>query len=249
MNRSKLIDVVILTVLLIGVSTFPVGYFIKDPFWYYTVEALLMLAVLIFLKFYEGRNPEIVPYKRRFNLTNFLLLLPSFLIVGSNLYYALFLREPVYNTFGFYSIPQAIFIILNVLVEEIIFRKHLLGNLNQYKPIVRILISAGIFALCHLTGFFSTFNPASLITVAYAFGLGMVLGLLYVYTHSLYTCIALHALFNLINDFLFEGLFGVSNFMWYILINLFVAIIVGIYLLVIYLVKLKKIYEYYNNVN
>ena len=240
MNRARIIDSAILTILLIGVATFPVNYLVHDLFWYYFIEALLMLAVLLFILFFEVRHPETNPPKKRFNLSNLLWLLPSVLVAFSNFFYALILKEPINSTFGLYSIPHVAFIVLNVIVEEFVFRKHLLGNLTHPKPIVRIVISAAIFALCHLTLFFSTFNPASLIVVAYSFGLGMILGLIYYYTNSLIACIGLHLMFNLFNDFLFEHLYGVNNVLWYYLINLFVAVIIGVYLLLVYLLKLRK---------
>ena len=240
MNRARIIDSAILTILLIGVATFPVNLLVHDLFWYYFIEALLMLAVLIFILFFENRHPETNPPKRRFVLNNFLLLLPSVLVAFSNFIYALCLQEPVNSSFGLYSIPHVIFIILNVIVEEFVFRKHLLGNLNHPKIIVRIVISAAIFALCHLPLFLTTFNPANLIVVAYSFGLGIILGLIYCYTNSLIACIGLHLLFNLINDFLFEHLFYVNNVLWYYLINIFVAVIVGVYLTLVYLLKLRK---------
>ena len=85
MSKSRLIDTIILIMLLIGVATFPVNYLVHDLFWYYFIEALLMLAVLIFILFYETRHPEINPPKKRFNLENFLWLLPSVLVAFSNL--------------------------------------------------------------------------------------------------------------------------------------------------------------------
>ena len=245
MTRSRLIDEIILIVLLIGVSTFPVNYFVHDMFWYYTIEALLMLAVYLFLLFYEKRNPQINPIMGRFNLTNFLWLLPAFIICGSNFFYTLTGKTLFSPSFELYSIPHAFFIIFNVLVEEIIFRKHLLGNLHHPKKIIRITIAAAIFGACHLTTFLSTFNPYDLIVVAYAFGLGMVLGLFYVYTNSLIACIALHLSFNMINDYLFGYMFLVAaGDIWYYLINLFVAIGVGIYLAIIYFFRLRDSWTY-----
>ena len=244
MNMSRIIDSVLLTILLIGVSTFPVNLLVNDLFWYYFIEALLMLAVFLFILFYENRHPETNPPEKRFNLFNFLLLLPSVLIAFSNIFYALIMRAPMVgepkNWFKLYDLPHLVFIVLNVIVEEYIFRKHLLGNLTHPKKIIRILISAGIFAACHLTLFFSTFDPSTLIVVAYAFGLGMILGLVYCYAHSLIACIGLHLLFNLFNDFLFEHIFVVNSALWYYLINVFVALIVGVYLLIIYLAELRK---------
>ena len=240
MDRSRVLDSAILIILLIGVATFPTNLLVKDVFWYYTIEALLMLAVLVFILFYENRHPEIVPYKRSFNLTNFLWLLPVILIPFSNFFYALFFQETAQPMFALYNIPQVAFISINVVVEEYIFRRHLLGNLTHPKKIIRILISAAIFGLCHITRFLSTFNPLDLIVVVYAFGLGMVLGLIYCYTNSFVACIVLHLLFNLVNDFLFISLFGVSNILWYYLINVIFAVIVGVYLLLVYLFVFEK---------
>ena len=240
MDRSRMYDSLLLTILLIGVSTFPVNLLVNDIFWYYVIEALLMLAVFIFILFYESRHPEIVPFKRRFSLTYFLWLLPVILIPFSNFLYALIFGESLYPNFALYNIPQVAFIALNIVVEEYIFRRHLLGNLNHPKKIIRILISAGIFGLCHITRFLSTFNPLDLIVVVYAFGLGMVLGLIYCYTNSFISCIVLHFLFNLVNDFLFTSLFGVSEIMWYYLINAIFALIIGLYLLFVYLFVLEK---------
>lgn len=240
MNKTELIDLAIIIILFIGVSTFPVGLLVKDPLWYYVIESLLMIAVLLFLFLYARRHTYLYPEQNRFRKKALLLLLPSLLIVGSNFYYALILREPFAPSFEGYHAVQIIFIISSVIVEELIFRYFLLGNLTHENKMIRILIAAGIFALCHLTHFLSSFNPVDLIIIVYAFGLGIVLGMVYCYTNSLIPCIVLHLLFNLINDFMFERLFNVSNLLWYYLINVFVAVIVGIYLLVIYLIKLRK---------
>ena len=240
MNKSRLIDQIILIVLLIGVSTFPVTYFVHDFFWYYTIEALMMLAVLLFILYFDKKHVDIYGYHKKINWINVLWLLPAITVAFSNLIYALFLKEEPVNGFGWFSIPHAAFIILNCAVEEYIFRKHLLGNLTHPKTIIRILISAAIFAACHLTIFFSTFNPLSLVVVAYTFGLGMVLGLIYCYTNSLGACIIFHVMFNMLNDFLFESLFFVNNPLWYYLINAIITVIVGIYLFIVYWFKLRK---------
>ena len=240
MNKAKLLDLSIMIVLFIGVSTFPVNYFVHDLFWYYVIEALLMIAVLLFIFLYTRRHTYLYPENNRFRLKALLLLLPSVLIIGSNFYYAWIVKEPLSPSFDNYHGIEIIFIVVSVVVEEMLFRLFLLGNLTHENKMIRILISAGIFAACHLTHFFSTFNPASLVIVAYAFGLGMILGMVYCYANSFIACVGLHLLFNLVNDFLFERLFIVSNVLWYYLINVFVAVIIGLYLLLIYLLKLRK---------
>ena len=239
MRQNQLIDSVILMVLLIGLSAFPVNLLVHDMFWYYVIEALLMLAALIFILFYENRHPETIPHRYSINKISLLILLPLVLTACSNFFYALFLKEQAVPTFETYHFAQLGFIVINVIVEEFVFRRHLLGNLFHPKKIVRILISAGVFALCHLTLFFSTFNPFDLIPVAYAFGLGIMLGFIYCYGNSFIACIVFHLLFNLINDFLFERLFFVNDLLWYFLINGIIALLAGIYLLVIYFFKFE----------
>ena len=47
-------------------------------------------------------------------------------------------------------------------------------------------------------------------------------------------------MFNIFNDFLFEHLYNVNNVLWYYLINVIVALLVGVYLLLVYLLELRK---------
>ena len=169
-----------------------------------------------------------------------LLFIPVVIVAISNFIYAWCLKETVHPLFNWSNPLQILFIALLVTVEELIFRYLLLGNITKGKPIIRIIIAAGIFALCHLTHFFSTFNPADLVVVAYSFGLGLVLGLIYYYSHNLIVCVGLHFLFNFCNDFLFVRLYSVSNLLWYYLINGFVALVIGLYILAVYLLKLRK---------
>ena len=241
MQKRTLIDVILLILLYVGISTFPVELIVlNDKLIYYIVEALLLTACLVFVFIYIRFHRYLIPENQKPYTRLLMLFIPTALVCFSNYIYALCLREPIVNNFEFYSIPQAVSLILVALLEEIIFRHILLGNLEHPNKIIRILISAGVFALCHFTHFFSTFNPYDLIIVVYTFFLGLILGFIYCYGRSLVMCVIFHLCFNIFNSFLFEGLFVVNNPLWYYLINGIVGLLIASYLVGLYYLRLRK---------
>lgn len=80
--------------------------------------------------------------------------------------------------------------VLAPLIEEILMRDFLLGGLSiNYGKTVALLISAFLFALLH-------FNMVQTLS---AFICGIVLGVLYLYTGSIFCCILAHIGYNLIS--------------------------------------------------
>ena len=80
--------------------------------------------------------------------------------------------------------------ILAPVTEEILMREFLLGGLSQkYGNTTALLVSAFIFALLH-------FNMVQTLS---AFICGIILGLLYLHTGSVFCCITAHAGYNLIS--------------------------------------------------
>ena len=80
--------------------------------------------------------------------------------------------------------------ILAPMIEEILMRDYLLGGLAAgYGSIVALLVSSLLFALLH-------FNMVQTFS---AFICGIVLGLLYLQTGSVFCCILAHAGYNLIS--------------------------------------------------
>lgn len=108
------------------------------------------------------------------------------------------------------------------------------------KPIIKIIIASSVFSACHLTHFFSSFNPFDLIIVVYTYGIGIILGLIYVYTESFMMCVIFHFLYNSINNNLASWIKLSNDMLPYYLINTAIGIIVGAYLLVLYLLKFSK---------
>lgn len=78
-------------------------------------------------------------------------------------------------------------VILVPVCEELMFRKLILDRTAVYGKREAVLLSALLFALMH----------GNLSQVFYAFGLGLVLGMLYLNTRNLWYTIALHAFVNL----------------------------------------------------
>ena len=240
MSKNKIIDIALIILLYIGISTFPTNLITSDSVIYYLIEALLMAVALTIILLYVRRHTYLLIEKKPIDYKVLLLLCPVVVVAISNFIYAWIMKEEFYPVFINSDPLQILFICLGVVVEEIIFRYLLLGNIEQGKPIVRIIVAAGIFGLCHLTHFFSTFNPISLVVVAYSFGLGLLLGIVYYYSHSLIACIGLHLIFNLCNDFLFTHMYTTNNALWYYIINGIVAVLIGVYVLMVYLLKLRK---------
>lgn len=78
------------------------------------------------------------------------------------------------------------------IVEEILMRGYVLGGLqNKYGVIIALMVSSILFALLH-------FN---LLQTLSALICGIVLGLLYINTGSLFCCILAHFLYNAISYF------------------------------------------------
>lgn len=84
------------------------------------------------------------------------------------------------------------FCILAPVIEEILMRGFLLGGLSvSYGKSSALLVSSALFALLHF----------SLAQIVPAFVSGIILGLLYLNTGSLFSCILAHMGYNLISYF------------------------------------------------
>lgn len=82
------------------------------------------------------------------------------------------------------------FCILAPIFEELLMRRFLLDGLSvNYGKIVALLISAALFSMLH-------FNMAQVVP---SFICGIILGLLYFHTGSIFSCILAHMGYNLIS--------------------------------------------------
>ncbi len=82
--------------------------------------------------------------------------------------------------------------LLAPIIEEILMRGYILGGLqNKYGILIVLLLSSFLFALLH-------FNFVQTISALIC---GLILGLLYIKTKSLFCCILAHFLYNSISYF------------------------------------------------
>ncbi len=102
--------------------------------------------------------------------------------------------NPVETLLGSVTIWEAVIytVIAAPVAEELIFRKGMISLLIPYGEETAILVSALFFALVH----------ANLYQLIYAFGLGCVLGYLYVKSGRLRDVVAVHALINFVGGIL-----------------------------------------------
>lgn len=241
MKKNKILDMLIIIFLYIGISCIPFSLLSIDVIFIRIFQIIAQILIFFLIKLVLKNSPLKVK-KKFFNSKNVIWFVPAFLVCFSNFFCLL---DPS-NTFAFkYDKALPFDIVLTILLiinEECIFRVLIIDNIEKKeKPIVKVLLSAAIFSLCHLTQFFSTFNPMDLLVVLYTFGIGIILGLIYVYTNSVWCCVIFHFAYNLINGNL-SSLFITygSNYVSYILINVAVGVVVGLYLLIIYLLVLRK---------
>ena len=113
----------------------------------------------------------------------------------------------------------------------------MINNLEIKNKLLIILISAGAFGICHITHFLTSFNPADLLVIVYTFLLGLLLGFAYLFTKSIYPCVVIHMLFNLLNNILFP--YFVLEWM-YILITTAFVVGVGIYVTLLFIFRLNR---------
>ena len=101
----------------------------------------------------------------------------------------------------------------------------------------------------HLINVVNVSSVDALVTVllqtVYTFGLGILLGFLYEYGYSLTACVVLHFTFNLVNDVLFVHLGCMPSDLAFYLCAIGTGVIVGIYLVLIYLLYFRKFNRYF----
>lgn len=242
MKKNNLIDFLIILLVTIGIACLPFNLFIKENWLVLLLQIVMQILVNLFIIWFAKKKTKLSLQNGEIRWKNFLILLPVFLVCFTNYLYLL-----TTNNFGefrtdwtiIFEIILAFTIVVN---EELVFRLLFISNLEKPKIISKMFISAGVFAACHLTTFFSTFNPADLIQVLYTFWLGLLLAFMFMFTKSIYPCIALHFLFNVFNQ-IFISKIATQDFqmVMFILMNAIPAIFVGAYVVIILLTKKKEL--------
>lgn len=166
---------------------------------------IIFTCLKISKKIFPGKNKEFNESKSRFllkkSMASCICMILGFVLVKSVIIsnWILYLHiVPSKNIFNTYMQNATIIntivisiqvIIIGPVIEELIFRKILLGKLLEKfsnRPIKAIVYSALIFGIVHL----------NIIQGVAAFGGGIILGLIYYYTKSIKATIFAHILNN-----------------------------------------------------
>lgn len=166
---------------------------------------IIFICLKISKKIFPGKNKEFNEIKSKFlfkkSMVSGICMILGFVLVKSVIIsnWILYLHiVPSKNVFNTYMQNATIIntivisiqvIIIGPIIEELIFRKILLGKLLEKfsnRPIKAIVYSALIFGIIHL----------NIIQGVAAFGGGIILGLIYYYTKSIKATIFAHILNN-----------------------------------------------------
>lgn len=166
---------------------------------------IIFICLKISKKIFPGKNKEFNESKSKFllkkSMVSCICMILGFVLVKSVIIsnWILYLHiVPSKNIFNTYMQNATIIntivisiqvIIIGPIIEELIFRKILLGKLLEKfsnRPIKAIVYSALIFGIVHL----------NIIQGVAAFGGGIILGLIYYYTKSIKATIFAHILNN-----------------------------------------------------
>ena len=241
MTKNKIYDLLIIILIYIGLSCIPFNLLYISPIFVTFFQILSQIITFLLILFILRKSPLKVSIKKT-NSKNVILFIPLVIVCFSNFFCLLMPESKLILSFNFQLLLDIFLSVAIAWNEEYIFRLILIDNLDSGNDSFKnILISSAIFALCHITHFLSSFNPVALIDVIYTFGIGIVLGFIYIYSDSLIFAFIFHAIFNIINNNLSLAWiqYGDNLFLYY-LINVIVALVAAVYLLIVYMIKLKK---------
>ena len=246
--RFRFSDLLLFALLFVFVAAFPVDLIPVDLTYQLLVRIGLRLLLLIYYVY--------IIYKYHIkifgiaNIKNLLLCLPFFIICGSNFVASSIVGGFIGQTMGTLDLSLSIvYTLLIAITEEIVFRLFIHNNIQVSSSIKRIFASAGIFALMHLLNIVNVRFVGDLITVliqtVYTFGLGLLLGVMYEYSHSLLGCMVLHFLFNLCNDTLYTYFGGFTSELCFYLTAAVCGVVVLAYATIITLFYFQKHDQYF----
>lgn len=247
--RFKFNDLLILILLFVFVAAFPIDLIQVSSFFKVMIRCGLRLLLIGYYIYIIIRDK--IKVFGVSNIKNALLCLPFFIICSSN-----FIASGLFGGFTGPTMEIDMLIILSVeslliaISEEIIFRLFIHNSLIFASSIKRTFASAGIFALMHLLNLANISSLDGLVNVliqtVYTFGLGILLGIMYEYSHCLTACVILHFCFNFFNKNLFLYFGGHTTELAFYLTAVVVGVIAAIYAFIIYKFVFSKFSRYFS---
>lgn len=245
--RFKFIDILLFVLLLIFTSCFPYDKLGLSLLYQNIIAIGLKLLVLIYYIYVIYKNN--IKVFGIANLKSILVCLPFLIACFSNLIaFKIDGGQLVsYKIDSSLFAVQIVLVLMSAILEEIVFRFFIHNSFIYVGSIKRIICSAGIFALMHLINIINVSSVDALmslfIQVVYTFGLGLMLGFLYEYSHSLIACVGLHFLFNLFNSLLLTYFYPNTSELVQYITALVIAAVLIVYSLLINNYLLKKSFK------
>lgn len=248
--RFKFIDILLYTLLFVFIVAFPVDLFQIDDIYKVIIQIGLRVLLIGFYIYIIVKNK--IKIFNIFNVEALLCCAPFILACFSNMIATQINGTYMPSNMGGDLLAANIILSLLVAVsEEILFRLFIHNSLTKVTSFPRILASAGIFALMHLVNLANVRSVDALLLVLlqvfYNFGLGLMLGFLYEFSHSLTASIVLHFGFNLCNQVLFS-FYGMNpDQLTFYLTAVVIAVVLIAYASIIYFCRFKKFDRYFRS--
>ena len=252
MEKRRFWNLFILLAVYVVTVSFPTYFLWTNNM--YTIKGIelgMRVAYLVFIILFSIFTKLAKSYNGKPNYKNLFLLLPLFFVAFMNLFYWTVITrsnfdsivDKITNGDRMFEIMTLACIIVTVAEEELLFRYIIQKNLTVGHKILRITISASIFAGCHIFNLISfyggLFPPIELLQILLVFGIGIILGFLFEYTNNIFVPITFSFIYALCNDMIIPVAFSNVHYSYYITISCF-AIGAAAYLLIFYFLMLKK---------
>lgn len=241
--KLQLIDLLIYILLFIFVVSLPVDLLRIELAYELIIRIGLRVILLIFFIYVIWKNKIKVFGNSTFK--ELLIFLPFFIICFSNIFASLIGGGfDIVKSSGLVLFLEILLCLVGAVLEEIVFRLFIQTSLVNRSPLSRIILTALIFALCHLINVVNVRSAMAFVNVliqtVYTFGLGLVLGFIYEYSHSLVFVAILHFAFNLFNDVLYGFFGGYTTDLVFLLTAVVVAMLAAAYGIVLYIKKYRN---------
>lgn len=241
------------SLLLIAIFMLP-GFFSKSSYLVQLCVALIVDVLLCFYLFYQLNNANAFSRQNQEPHWKYLAILAptiiallslpfTFLIDPEDSFYTLIIFEMEDGALVFFL--QTLEIILLTLIDEMLFRMIFFNMFRIQNRGLKIIASAGVFALFGILYIFSTFSiESTLIYIVQCFMLGLILGAIVEYGHCVYFSIVFALIFNFVIDNMCLFIFPTFS-LNYTLIKFLCLGLADIYVVVMYFVYFrKKEYDY-----
>lgn len=248
MTKFRLLDSLLYALLFTFVISFPLNKIgISDP---YLVQGLgiILRALLIVLYVYVIKRNS-VKITGMCKYRTLFLFVPFVIAAFSNIIAATVdphgSLSTIQNNSGLALTLDIVLALETAFLEEIVFRFFIYNSIGARTRVLRIIYSAGIFALFHLLNLVNVRSIDQLISVliqtVYTFGLGLLLGFIVEYSYSVVSCMVFHFIFNLFNDVLFVYMRGTVTMSFFYGTAGIIAAALIVYCAGLYFVKFRKL--------